>query len=224
MSYKFKVSPKQLKKSYDLRMAALGGDRLAKGRLEAYKKRMKEQRKMAYAQEWIVDGLILNRQKMMQYIVAQVSMGNSLPEICDVRGMPSMQEVYSWFDNHPDFLKDYDRAEEIRGHRMGEKAIEIAKDTDRENVSADKLKVETLLKAAARANKRYQEKQIVETRDEYASMSPDQVRARVRAMLEADPSLLASLPQAHQDALGTSLPALSSEALTLDPEETDTPE
>ena len=135
-----------------------------------------------------------------------------------------MQEVYSWFSNHPDFEKDYEKAEEIRGHRMGERAIEIASGTDRENVAADKLKVETLLKAAARANRRFQDKQVTQVVDEYERMNADQVRLQIVKMIEANPSLLASLPQAHQDALGTSLPALSSEPLTLDPEETDTPE
>jgi hypothetical protein len=187
--YPFKVSAKQLRESYDLRLAAQFGDRKSKDRLESYNRRMKELRKMDYKQEWIVDGKILNRQKMMVYINALVASGTSLPELCDQRGMPTMQEVYTWFDNHPEFLRDYDRAEEIRAHRMGEKAREIGENTDRENVQADKLKVDVLLRAAARGNKRFQEKQIVEQRDEYASMTPEQIRERVRRMLEADPAL-----------------------------------
>jgi hypothetical protein len=187
--YRFRVSAKQLKESYELRLAAQFGDRKAKERLELYNRRMKELRKMDYKQEWIVDGKILNRQKMMVYINALVASGTSLPELCDQRGMPTMQEVYSWFDNHPEFLRDYDRAEEIRAHKLGEKALDIGINTDRENVQADKLKVDVLLRAAARGNKRFQEKQIVEQRDEYASMTPEQIRERVRRMLEADPAL-----------------------------------
>lgn len=163
---------------------------------------------MDYKQEWIVDGKILNRQQMMHYVVAQVSDGTSLPILCDVRGMPSMQEVYSWFDNYPDFERDYARAEEIRAHRMGEKAIEIAENTDRENVNADKLKVDVLLKAAARGNRRWQDKQVVEQKDEYASMTPEQIRDRVRRMLEADPSLKLVLA-------GTAPAVLEIEAQTL---------
>jgi hypothetical protein len=118
-----------------------------------------------------------------------------------------MQEVYSWFDNHPEFLRDYDRAEEIRAHKLGEKALDIGINTDRENVQADKLKVDVLLRAAARGNKRFQEKQIVEQRDEYASMTPEQIRERVRRMLESDPAL-SSVATQMLDAAPIELPAL----------------
>jgi hypothetical protein len=144
---------------------------------------------------------------MMVYINALVASGTSLPELCDQRGMPTMQEVYSWFDNHPEFLRDYDRAEEIRAHKLGEKALDIGINTDRENVQADKLKVDVLLRAAARGNKRFQDKQIVEQRDEYASMTPEQIRERVRRMLEADPALNSVATQ-MLDAAPIELPTL----------------
>ncbi len=221
--FKFKVSKKQLKESYELRLAAQFGDRKAKDRLEFYNRRMKELRKMDYKQEWIVDGKILNRKKMMLYIVTQISEGISLPELCAVRGMPTMQEIYSWFDNHPDFLREYERAEEIRGHRLGEKALDIGVNTDRENVAADKLKVDVLLRHAARSNRRYQDKQVIEQKDEYASMTIEQIKERVRRMLEADPSLRSALGASGlQDDLGNGepLPALSVQSL--DPDEMDT--
>jgi hypothetical protein len=205
--YRFKVSAKQLKESYELRLAAQFGDRKAKERLELYNRRMKELRKMDYKQEWIVDGKILNRQKMMVYINALVASGTSLPELCDQRGMPTMQEVYSWFDNHPEFLRDYDRAEEIRAHKLGEKALDIGINTDRENVQADKLKVDVLLRAAARGNKRFQDKQVIEQKDEFANMSTEQLRAQVKRMIEADPSL-SSVATQMLDAAPIELPEL----------------
>lgn len=178
---------------------------------------------MDYKEEWIVDGKILNRTKMMGYIVAMVESGASLPETCDVRGMPTMGEVYSWFDNHPDFLKAYERAEEVRAHRLGERAVYIGENTDRENVQADKLKVDVLLRAAARGNKRFQEKTVVEQKDEYSSMTVEQVRERVRRMLEADPSLRAVVDASGgQAALGIATQHLSCPALSVDPEETET--
>lgn len=180
---------------------------------------------MDYKEEWIVDGKILNRSRMMVYITTQIAEGVSLPELCDVRGMPTMQEVYSWFSNHPDFERDYNRAEEVRGHRLGEKALDIGINTDRENVQADKLKVDVLLRHAARSNKRFQDKQVVEQTDEYSNMTVEQVRERVRRMLEADPSLRAVLDASGgQDVLGTSMQHLSCPPLSVDPEETDTPE
>jgi hypothetical protein len=222
--YPFKVSKKQLKESYRLREAAQFGDRKAKDRLGDYNRRMKELRKMDYKEEWIVDGKILNRQKMMVYINAIVASGTSLPELCDTRGMPTMQEVYTWFDNHPDFLRDYDRSEEIRAHRMGEKAREIGENTDRENVNADKLKVEVLLKAAARGNKRFQDKQVIEQKDEYASMTTEQIRDRVRRMLEADPSLKSIVDASGGLAVQEiEVQPVSSLALSEDHDKTDTP-
>lgn len=223
--FKFKVSKKQLKESYELRLAAQFGDRKAKERLALYNRRMKELRKMDYKQEWIVDGKILNRKKMMLYIVTQISEGISLPELCEVRGMPTMQEIYSWFDNHPDFLREYERAEEIRGHRLGEKALDIGINTDRENVQADKLKVDVLLRHAARSNKRFQDKQVIEQKDEYAQMTVEQIRDRVRRMLEADPSLKSVLDASGlQDGLGTATPLPALSVQSLDPDEMDTPE
>ena len=70
----------------------------------------------------------------------------------------------------------------------------IADDTDRENVAADKLKVEVFSKAAARLNPRFQDKQVVENKDEYGQMTPEQVRDRIRRMVEANPELASLLP------------------------------
>lgn len=192
--YKWRTSPKQLEKSYQVRLEAQFGDAKAKARLAAYNKRILERKMEANEIEWQVDGRKFNRYRMMDYIVNRVSNGEPLPLVCDQKGMPSMQVVYAWYDNHPEFERDMRRADEIRGHRLGEEAIRIALETDRENVAADKLKVETLGKAAARMNSRFQDKQINVAQDEYANMTMDQLKARIIRMVEANPTLLSSVP------------------------------
>ena len=179
---------------------------------------------MVSEESWETDGRTFTRYQMMEYICTRISEGESLPDVCKPTCMPSMQEVYKWFDNHPDFEKAYSRAEEIRAHRMGEEAREAAENTDRENVQADKLKVETLLKFAARGNRRFQDKQVVETKDEFDRMSPDQIRLRIQKMLESDPALIHALPLEHRDALGMSGPFPSSPVQDVDPVQTDTPD
>ena len=178
--------------------------------------------------DWVIDGKSFNRYRLMDYLVSRIANGESLPQVCAPEEMPSMLEVYSWRDNHPEFAIALLRAEEVRGHMLGEQALQIALDTDRENVGADKLKYEALSKAAARTNRMFQDKQIVETKDEYANLTEDQIRDRIARMLQANPSLMptdrAEVLSGHQDEQETltlqPLPSLPN----LDPEESDTPD
>ena len=200
-TYPYKVNAKDLKKSYELRLAAQFGDSRAKGRLQAYNRRIKERKMEASKIDWVIDGKSFNRYKMMDFIVSRVANGEPLDEICAPEEMPSMLEVYSWQDNHPDFATALRRAEEVRGHRLGEEALRVAMGTDRENVAADKLKFEALSKAAARTNSRFQDKQVQEVRDEYGNMSADQIRERIKRMIEASPDLALALPEAMRSSL-----------------------
>ena len=225
--YPFHVPKKEKAKGYEIRLAAQFGDAKAKSKLQAYNRRIKERRMEANKSEWVVEGRNFNRYKMMDFIVSRVANGESLPKVCESEAMPSMLEVYSWFESHPDFEKAYRRAEEVRGHLLGEESLTIARETDRENVAADKLKVETLAKAAARANARFQDKQVVKTEDEFANMSAEQIKSRIDRILSQNPELTAHLPAS----LASSLP--SQEIVELEPEhslptldlaQTDTPE
>ena len=187
-------SEKDKKRMYRLR-ATWGrtGDRAARTRLDTYKKDMREKRMEILGDDHVVDGKRFTPQMMMDYICAQVASGMSLPEVCDREGMPSIKKTYSWFDNFPSFKMEYQRAEEVRGHILGEEALHIGRTTDRENVTADKLRVEVLSKAAARANQRFQDKAVVENRDEYQGMTEEQIRARIAHMLQANPELASVL-------------------------------
>ncbi len=204
--YPYRTSAKDKKKSYEVRLAAQFGDRKAHERLAAYNRRRKERKMEASKIEWEVDGLKFNRYRMMDFIVSRVANGEPLDEVCGPEQMPSMLEVYSWMDNHPAFATALRRAEEVRGHRLGEEALRIALATDRENVAADKLKFEALSKAAARTNARFQDKQIQVQQDEYSNMTADQIKDRVRRMIEASPELRSVLPVEMRSSLETQEP------------------
>ena len=223
--FPYRVSKKDFEESHRIRtMLKKGAYKGAQTKLDAYNKRAKEKRMEVMNEEFTLRGKRFTKPMLMDYICSNVSEGMALDEVCEEPGMPTMQAVYGWFDNFPSFQREYERAEEIRGHRLGEEALRIGKKTDRENVTADKLRVEVLSKAAARSNRRFQEKTVVETRDEYQSMTEEQIRARVEALLRANPELAGMLRE--QNLVGPGILELLPEPSppTLDCESVQTPE
>ena len=207
--YAWKVGKKNLERSYALRMKLLGAKGKAKGeaakRLEAYKARVSKSRRRVQSEVWVVDGKKMTRFQVMDYICFLVSSGKSLPKVCDIRGMPDLAMLYGWFQNHPDFEAALDVAEQVRGHRMGEEALEIVNKTDTVNLSVDKLRAEYFSKAAARANKRFQDKAQVEIKDEVAELTRDQAANRIKALIRANPALTEYLPARVAGELGITL-------------------
>lgn len=204
------------KKSYEIRLKAQFGNEKDKKELAAYRRRRKERMLEASNKDWMIQGKARNRYWVMENIVSRVAAGESLPSICRSEEYPSIQQVYAWFKCHPDFEKVYREAEEVRGHLLGEQALEIALTTDRENVAADKLKIETLSKFAARANNRFQDKAVQQNIDEYSTMTSEQIKQRIKALLAANPELTTSTPGSLQDAQGTALPSLASAPIEAD--------
>lgn len=211
--YPFHVPPKVKAKGIEIRLAAQFGDARAKGKLQAYNRRIKERKMEANKSEWKVEGHCFNRYKMMDFIVSRVANGESLPKVCESEEMPSMLIVYGWFDEHPDFEKAYRRSEEVRGHLLGEEALQTALDTDRENVVADKLKFDALSKAAARSNQRFQDKVVTKIEDEFANLSETQIREKIARILSSNPELASLVPAG----LSLSQPGEETEALMLEP-------
>jgi len=192
-TFKFRTSKKQLKRSYEIRLAAQFGGPKEKRRLRAYNRAQKERKMEANVDHWEINGKPFNRYKMMEWIVAQTAAGELLSDLCKKASMPSMLQVYSWFDNHPEFETAYRRAERARGHLLGDEVERTARNTDRENVTADKLKCEILGKAAARLNERFQDKAVVQNKDDYSALSADQIKERILRMAESNPELLSLL-------------------------------
>jgi hypothetical protein len=59
-------------------------------------------------------------------ICAEVARGTSLSKVCDAKGMPSTQSVYTWFRKHEGFLDNYVRAKEESADADQDRIDEIA--------------------------------------------------------------------------------------------------
>lgn len=147
--------------------------------------------KRASAEEilWHIDDKGYDRYDMMALLIHLVSEGFGLVEICDDGDFPSLHEVRSWYGNHPSFQRDLEEAEKTRGEILGENALQLALASTNHTVAADKLKYEALSKAAARLNDKYQDKQVVKTEDATSRMTDEQIRERLRSIMEANPDL-----------------------------------
>jgi len=149
---------------------------------------------------WAVDGKEYNRFGMMELLVALVSGGGDLVEVCSDKEFPSLAEVRSWYKWHPDFRTAMEEAKEIRGEILGEKGLKVlmdlGKDENGESVPFDPQEV-TLAKAqrdalashAARLNPDYVEKKVFEHREQIADRSIDELMAMNREMLRQHPAL-----------------------------------
>ena len=61
-------------------------------------------------------------------ICMQIVMGKSLRTICSADEMPSVQTIFNWFDQHPEFLDQYARAKEEQADTFAEDIVDIADD------------------------------------------------------------------------------------------------
>ena len=200
--YPYRLNADELKKLRQLKYFAQFGGLKEKQDFSEYKKKLKARRMEPGKEEYYIDGQRMSRFQLMDYIVKRVQAGESLPKVCApyekidedherITGMPDIGIIYKWKKMHPDFAKALKEAEEVRGHILGEEALEIAMTAKESESRSAKLKVETLLKFAARTNPLFQDKTVVETRDEYSQMTKEQLVQRAKAMLAADPELAA---------------------------------
>lgn len=82
-----------------------------------------------------------------QKITSLICDGKMLSEICEKPGMPSPTTVRQWVVQNPDFGKQFEAARSMQADCLFEEAVAIGKDT--QSSGKDRLRVETLLKAAA---------------------------------------------------------------------------
>lgn len=138
-----------------------------------------------------LEGQPADRYDVMLYLVALVSEGMNLVDLCNQEGMPTLLEVKRWKKWHATFAKELEEANECRGDRLGEESLSIAAEApnDYTNAALVKFKAETLAKSAARLNNEYQEKKLIETRDITDNQSYDQLLARYHALVKQFPEL-----------------------------------
>lgn len=139
---------------------------------------------------WKYEGKEWNRYQMMELMVARVSEGEDLVDICSDPALPTLREVRSWYKNHPDFLREMQEALECRGdHVMAKarKAVESVEEKD--DVPAAKLKMEFYEREAARLNSEHQNKTVVKKEGELDNLNEDQLKMRLKAIMAAHPGL-----------------------------------
>lgn len=82
-------------------------------------------------------------------ICARLAKGDKWHVMSREAAMPSYSVLYKWMDAKPEFAADVRRAYDMNADRNADEALVIAEATTTQTVSADRLKVSTLLKLAA---------------------------------------------------------------------------
>lgn len=80
---------------------------------------------------------------MCETICQMVTEGQSLKDICAIEGFPPYPIVMAWKRKYPEFKAQLTEAKKDRAEAFAELALEVAEESDPENVQNDKLLVET---------------------------------------------------------------------------------
>lgn len=89
-------------------------------------------------------------------ICARVAAGEATARMCRENKMPSVSTLYRWRDDIPEFALMLARARDIAADAAVDEALAIAAATTKETVTADRLKISTLLwRAVHGVPKRY---------------------------------------------------------------------
>jgi hypothetical protein len=136
---------------------------------------------------YVVRGRVVPNASVKRFIIEQTAAGLALTTITDAASrsrFPSLFTIKSWLRADQAFFDAFQIAREIRGERLGEQALQVALDSEEENVKSAKLKHEALSRHAARMNKDFQDKQVIETKaDPIAAMTLAQSVERLRALM-----------------------------------------
>jgi len=139
---------------------------------------------------FLILGEPADRFEYMLFIVAMVSEGMQVTDICELEGSPTLLEVRHWRKWHSNFDKELKEAEACRGERLGEESLQVALDTtDESNAAIAKLKSETLAKAAARLNSEFQERKLIQTEDITDHQTYEQLMSRWNTLSKQFPEL-----------------------------------
>lgn len=96
---------------------------------------------------------------MAAILIERIREGESLQKICGDPDMPNRGTVYEWLEGRQDFADRYARAREQQAHALADLAINMAHKVDRENSSADKVRLDAIRWVTGKLNpKAYGEK------------------------------------------------------------------
>jgi hypothetical protein len=145
-----------------------------------------------------------------KFICDAIADGEALHVICKLRGAPSMQTVYRWIENYPEFRDSYARAREIQQDRAVDEIIEIA-DNDLDPQRARNRIDARKWRAAKLAPKKYGERLDMNVQALVRTISDEELNARLAQLLgKAGSAALAGRAGAPQiEGQVEHLPALS---------------
>jgi len=157
------------------------------------------------------NGKLYNRYDMMAHIVMMAFDGWELPRILDDLSdehnvLPTPKELHKWMELHPNFKKELEMAKTYRGEIYNDMAIQAvttagagqAGGPTRDQVGYAKLLADTFMAQAALANERFQTVNKQQIQDVTDRSTPEQIKERIAAMLEANPQL-AELAKSYQE-------------------------
>ncbi len=124
---------------------------------------------------YVLRGRVVPNADIKRFIVEQTAAGVSLPAIVDAASatrFPSLFTIKAWLAQDQQFSDAFKLAREIRGERLGEQALEVALAAEEETVKSAKLKHEALSRHAARMNREFQDKQVIETQQDPIAVMP----------------------------------------------------
>lgn len=66
--------------------------------------------------------------ELSKQICEQIVLGHSLRTICREESMPCVATLFNWFEKHPEFLEQYEKAKELQADTLAEEMLDIADD------------------------------------------------------------------------------------------------
>lgn len=179
----FRLKYKYLKK---LQHAYLSGNMKALSEARVYHN---NQVQAADAPKWNLNGKAVDRFKIMEYLIAAVSSGKLLGELCHGNGgFPTLNTVMQWTKLHPDFGSALEIAEEVQAQYFADEALGKIRNADRSEAGLVKVQHDALMKRASLQADKFKEKQIIRTEDITRKTEPE-LKAQLKALIEQYPEL-----------------------------------
>lgn len=143
----------------------------------------------AAARKWKIRGKEVDRYTMMKWVVEQMAAGQLISDICNGKdGMPSLQTVFAWQNEHPEFKKAVKLAKEIQAQVFADEALQGVRKAEVSEAKLVKVQHDALMKRAALQSDEFKDKQVIQQETKTTS-DPKELEQQLLAILRSDPDL-----------------------------------